>query len=169
VHWLVPVHVDVQFELHDPSHVDFAEQFVVQPVPHVESQVFCESHLYVTLFGGGAAPPSPPSAAPASVPPAPKVHVPPCLQVHTFPVHSQAPVHAAVEAEASAGISLLPSLPPQPIGPPEPKPMATATIPREPTMNRCPSMMSSCPHATEQRRRTKLLDAWRLHTYWQRE
>jgi hypothetical protein len=37
---LVPLHVDVQFDAQVPTHIDWPEQSVVQPVPHEELHVF---------------------------------------------------------------------------------------------------------------------------------
>jgi hypothetical protein len=111
VHSLVPVHVDVQFDSHVPSHFDWPAQLVVQPVPHVESQVFFDLQSNVALFGGAAAPPSPvPPSPPAVVPEVapPNVHVPPDLHSHTAPVHWQSPVQLACAAAT-------PSSPPQPV------------------------------------------------------
>jgi hypothetical protein len=42
---LVPVHVEVQPEVHVPLHVDCPLQLDVQPLPHVVSQLFLDSHL----------------------------------------------------------------------------------------------------------------------------
>lgn len=108
VHSLVPVHVDVQLDSHVPSHFDWPAQFVVQPVPHVESQVFFDLQSNVALFGGAAAPPSPPSAPAPAVVALPKVQLPPDLHSHTAPVHSQSPVQLACAAAT-------PSSPPQPV------------------------------------------------------
>ena len=40
LHVLVPSHVDVQFEVQTPVHVDFAWHVVVQPVPQFVMQLF---------------------------------------------------------------------------------------------------------------------------------
>jgi hypothetical protein len=99
---LVPVQVDVQFDVHVWLHVDCPLQLEVHPVLHVEVQVFLDSHLYVTFAG-----PAPASLRPESSAAPPIVQLPPCLHEHVLPTHSQSPVHVAV----TPGLSL----PPQPI------------------------------------------------------
>ena len=69
---------------------------MVQPVPHVELQVFFDSQSNDAL-SGGAMPPSPTPPSPPAVAP-PNVHVPPALQSHTAPVHTQSPVQLACPA-----------------------------------------------------------------------
>ena len=107
LHSLVPLQVEVQFDSQLPSQVDCPAQLVVQPVPHVESHVFFDSHENVAL-SGGAAPPSTPASPPAPLAP-PNVQVPPCLQVHWAPVQTQSPVHEGLDTGAL-------SSPPQPTG-----------------------------------------------------
>jgi hypothetical protein len=45
VHSLVPVQVDEHPSVHVPVQVDWPLQVVVQPLPHVVSQLFFDSHL----------------------------------------------------------------------------------------------------------------------------
>ncbi len=142
LHVLVPLHVDVQFDWQLPEQVDCPAQSVVQPVPHVELQVFLVWQSNVTLFGGAAPPlvPVVPPSAPASplVVPAlplaapPNEHVPPVLHVHVAPEHWQSPEHEGL------GMSALPLLPPQP---------AAAVAPRAPTVE-----TPSATKANERRR-----------------
>jgi len=95
VHSLVPVHVEVQFDWHVPSHFDWPAQFVVHPVPHVESHVFFDLQSNVALSGGPSAPPSPTPPSPPVVVAPPNTQVPPALQSHTAPVHTQSPLQLA--------------------------------------------------------------------------
>jgi len=112
LHVLVPLQVEVQFDWQLPEQVDCPAQSVVQPVPHVESQVFLVWQSKVTLFGGAAplVPPSAPASAPVALPLAapPKEHVPPVLHVHVAPEHWQSPEHEGL------AMSALPLSPPQP-------------------------------------------------------
>jgi hypothetical protein len=126
VHSLVPLHVAVQFEVQLPTHSDWPLHVVVHPVPHVESHVFFDWQLYVTLSG----------STPASAPPSeaelaadPKVQVPPVLQVHVLPVHSQSPVH-----DAFAGGGAPPLLPPHAVAIPNESPRKPTISVRDVTM-----------------------------------
>ena len=101
---LVPVHVAVQFELQLPTHSDCPPHVVVHPVPHVELHGFFDWQLYVTSLGAPASTPLSEAEPDAD----PNVQFPPVLQVHLLPVHSQSPVHVALDGGGAASL-----LPPQ--------------------------------------------------------
>ncbi len=113
---LVPLHVEVQFDAQVPTHVDWPEQSVVQPVPHEELHVFFVWQSKVALSGGATLlePPSAPPSAPVALALPPKAQVPPVLQVHVAPEQSQSPVHDGL------GTVAFPLLPPHPVAATEP-------------------------------------------------
>jgi hypothetical protein len=125
VQLLVPVHVDVQFELQVLWQVDWASHVVVHPVPQVEAHVFFVSQLYVTLLGAVAAASAEPSGPPSALPP--KVQCPPAAHVHVLPVHEQSPAQVAVAP------------PPPPSGPP------SSTLGRGPVPSGPASMSPKSP------------------------
>ncbi len=115
VHWLVPVQLEVQFDVQLPTQVERPSQVFVQPVPHVRSHWLFELQLYVTSSGSGAAAAPPLSLLPPSsaVAAGPKVQVPPALQVHVVSVQAQSPVQVG-----SVGLDL---------DPPQLRPTASAS------------------------------------------
>jgi hypothetical protein len=102
VHVLVPSHVDVQFEPQVPAHSDCPAHVLVQPVPHVRSQLFLESQWYVTLLGAapGAEATEPSTPAFAGAPP--RTQVPPLSHVHVLPEQLQLPEQAGVVSAESS-------------------------------------------------------------------